>query len=307
MDSPPLVSILIPCFNAERYVGAAIDSALAQDHPRVEVVVVDDGSTDGSLDVIRRYADRPSFRFESGPNRGGNAARNRLLQLAQGEFVQYLDADDLLDPKKVSTCLAAMGEDIDMVFCDFIVSSSGQCREVRFEAMGDDVVEYFVRQSVQTSIPLHRAAALRQVGGFDETLQCCQEYELHLRLARRVWRKVVHLPEPLCTVVKVSGSVSSNESRVFSQMARILAGLFDELESQGRLTPGRREALAKQLHFCCRHLARHGLDDQALAAHELAGRIAPGSRAEVRWPMRVLAKLLGPVRAERLRQRVRSR
>lgn len=302
----PFVSILIPCFNAERFVAAAIESALSQDHPRVEVVVVDDGSTDGSLDVIRRYADRPNFRFETGPNRGGNAARNRLLQLAQGEFIQYLDADDLLHATKISRCLAAMRGGVDMVFCDLLVSSSGECRAVRFDEPGDDLVEYFVRESVQTSIPLHRAAALRQVGGFDETLRCCQEYELHLRLARRAWRKVVHLPEPLCTVVKVSGSVSSNESRVFSQMARILAGLFDELESQGRLTPGRREALAKQLHFCCRHLARHGLDDEALAAHELAGRIAPGSRAEARWPMRVLATLLGPVRAERLRQRVRS-
>lgn len=77
-----LVSILIPCFNAERYVAAAIDSAFAQTHPEVEVIVVDDGSTDASLSVIERYAAWLRFRYETGPNRGGNAARNRLLQLA---------------------------------------------------------------------------------------------------------------------------------------------------------------------------------------------------------------------------------
>ena len=78
----PLVSILIPCFNAEHLVGQAIESALAQTWPHKEVIVVDDGSTDASLEVIRRFDRR--IRWESGPNRGGNVARNRLLELSSG-------------------------------------------------------------------------------------------------------------------------------------------------------------------------------------------------------------------------------
>ena len=71
----PLISIVIPCYNAERYVGEAIRSALSQTYPNVEIIVIDDGSTDGSLDVIRSFGG--AIRWETGPNRGGCAARNR--------------------------------------------------------------------------------------------------------------------------------------------------------------------------------------------------------------------------------------
>src|SRR5947208_2592225 len=94
-----LVSILIPCYNAERWIAQAIESALAQTWPEKEVVVVDDGSTDGSLDVIKQFDGR--IRWETGPNRGGNMARNRLRELAGGDWLQYLDADDYLLPDKI--------------------------------------------------------------------------------------------------------------------------------------------------------------------------------------------------------------
>src|SRR5688572_3055345 len=94
-----MVSILIPCHNAARWISQAIESALAQSWGWKEVVAVDDGSTDHSLEIIKSFGDR--IRFETGPNRGGNAARNRLLELASGEWLQYLDADDYLLPDKV--------------------------------------------------------------------------------------------------------------------------------------------------------------------------------------------------------------
>ncbi len=90
----PLVSIVIPCFNAEGTVGEAIQSALDQDYPNREVIVIDDGSTDKSVDVIRTFGD--SIRWETGPNRGGNVARNRGLELARGTLIQFLDSDDIL-------------------------------------------------------------------------------------------------------------------------------------------------------------------------------------------------------------------
>src|SRR5262245_44085768 len=104
MPSPaemaPLVSILIPCYNAERWVGQAIESALAQTWPVKEVIVVDDGSQDRSLSVIESFANR--IRWQAGPNRGGNVARNELLELAQGTWLQFLDADDYLLPEKIA-------------------------------------------------------------------------------------------------------------------------------------------------------------------------------------------------------------
>src|SRR5260370_29187993 len=94
-----LISILIQYLNAERWVGQAVESALGQTWAEKEVIVVDDGSQDGSLDVIKSFGGL--IRWETGPNRGGNVARNRLLELARGEWLQYLDADDYLLPLKI--------------------------------------------------------------------------------------------------------------------------------------------------------------------------------------------------------------
>src|SRR5262249_38459273 len=111
-----LVSILIPCYNAQQWITQAIESALTQTWSNKEIIVVDDGSTDCSLDVIRQFEGR--IRWETGPNRGGNATRNRLLELACGEWIQYLDADDYLFPPKISQQMEfiASQTDLDVVF-----------------------------------------------------------------------------------------------------------------------------------------------------------------------------------------------
>ena len=95
----PLVSVLIPCHNNEAFVGEAIESALGQTYPNIEVIVVDDGSTDKSLNVIKSYGDR--IKWKSGPNRGACAARNTSFFQSQGEFIQFLDADDLIAADKI--------------------------------------------------------------------------------------------------------------------------------------------------------------------------------------------------------------
>ena len=98
---PPLVSIIVPCFNAERFLAATLDSAFAQTWPHTEVILVDDGSSDGSLAIARRYEPR-GLRLLTQPNRGAAAARNTGLRAARGEFIQYLDSDDLLAPDKIA-------------------------------------------------------------------------------------------------------------------------------------------------------------------------------------------------------------
>src|SRR5438034_12945 len=96
----PLVSILIPCFNARLWVGQAIESALAQTWTNKEIIVLDDGSTDGSLEVIRRYTNR--IQIATQPNGGQNVARNHLTRLSRGDWLLFLDADDELAPDNVA-------------------------------------------------------------------------------------------------------------------------------------------------------------------------------------------------------------
>ena len=97
----PLVSIIIPCYNARRWLAETLESALAQTWPEKEIMAIDDGSTDGSLAVARTFESR-GVRVLTQPNQGASAARNHGLRLARGEFIQFLDADDLTSPVKIA-------------------------------------------------------------------------------------------------------------------------------------------------------------------------------------------------------------
>jgi glycosyltransferase involved in cell wall biosynthesis len=108
----PLVSILIPAYNAERWIGDTIQSALAQTWPRTEIIIVDDGSRDRTLRVARQFASR-NVSVVTQENQGASAARNRAFELCQGDYIQWLDADDLLSPDKVGRQIAAAEESQD--------------------------------------------------------------------------------------------------------------------------------------------------------------------------------------------------
>jgi glycosyltransferase involved in cell wall biosynthesis len=103
----PLVSILIPAYNAERWIADAIRSALAQTWPKKEIIVVDDGSTDQTLHIARGFASK-SILIATQPNQGASTARNHAFSLSQGGYIQWLDADDLLAPSKVSLQMKAI-------------------------------------------------------------------------------------------------------------------------------------------------------------------------------------------------------
>lgn len=110
------VSVVIPAYNAERYVAEAIESALGQSHPPGEVIVIDDGSTDGTADVVRRFSDRVHYCYQK--NGGIGDARNKGIQLARATLLAFLDADDCWTENKLSLQLQQFDLDpeLDMVF-----------------------------------------------------------------------------------------------------------------------------------------------------------------------------------------------
>lgn len=180
------VSILIPCYNAKRWIRECIESALRQTHTDCEVIVVDDGSTDGSLSVIQEFGDQ--IRFETGPNRGGNPTRNRLLELATGEWLQYLDADDYLEPAKVAAQLEYATDTTDVVYSPTTwihVESDGeitQRREFTIDEPHDPWRHLIMWILPQTGGALWRRSAVESVGGWKNDQPCCQEHELYSRL-----------------------------------------------------------------------------------------------------------------------------
>ncbi|AMV16766.1 glycosyltransferase family 2 protein [Planctomyces sp. SH-PL14] len=303
MSSTPLVSIVIPCFNAESFVGEAIWSALHQTYPNVEVIVVDDGSADGSLAVVRSFGD--AIRWQTGPNRGGCAARNQGLRLAAGEFVQFLDADDVLAPDKLVKQVAVARENPEaIVYCDHdLQGGPGGGITTRGMPCGDtDGVVFVLRHRALTTIaPLHRKEWLIDVGGFREGLKASQEFDLHLRLAA-TGRRFVHLPEALFTVRRRSGSVSADAARTLAALIAFLPGLIEQMQAQGALTADRRSEFAAYAARAGRQCCRGKQFEAGLQLLNLAFRLDRRAATQAAYTAgsRLLLAALGPGPVEHL-------
>lgn len=116
MENKPLISVIIPVCNREHYLAEAIESAIAQTYHPIEIIVVDDGSTDGTADVARRFSETVRYFYQS--NSGCSAARNTGVKKAQGSFLAFLDSDDLWVEEKLFRQMAVLDSDgdLDMVF-----------------------------------------------------------------------------------------------------------------------------------------------------------------------------------------------
>ncbi|MGC3988613.1 MAG: glycosyltransferase [Chthoniobacteraceae bacterium] len=178
--SAPLVSIAIPCYNSERWIRQCVESALNQTWPHKEVIVVDDGSTDASLAILAEFGD--SIRVLVGAHAGANHARNQALQAAHGEWMQYLDSDDYLEPEKLADHLAHVGE-ADVIYSP--VWMEDLHRKTRVPSAIDTSTDLFCQwiswQLPQTGGTLWRREKQLAIGGWNESMPCCQEHELYLR------------------------------------------------------------------------------------------------------------------------------
>jgi len=191
----PAVTIAIPCHNAARWIGAAVESALAQTWPEKEVIVVDDGSTDGSVDVVRGFGTRVTLIQTA--HCGGNPARNAALKSARGEWVQFLDADDYLEPEKIARQFAeaAEGAAADVIYSPTWIEEQGQRSVHAIETALDLPAQWLAWQLPQTGGALWRMSALLRIGGWKDLQPCCQEHELYLR-ALKAGLRFVFAPTP---------------------------------------------------------------------------------------------------------------
>ncbi len=189
-----IVSVIIPTYNRAQYITDALDSVEAQSYRPLEVIVVDDGSTDETESIVRSWTEECDteglqicYRYQD--NAGAPVARNRGLRLASGAWIKFLDSDDMLAPNSIGRQVETSSQvkENEIVFGDLgVMDRAGERRwEQHYEPPAEDegTFEYLIGHIVNTPTPLHRPRLLEEVGGFREDIQKGQEYNLHLRLA----------------------------------------------------------------------------------------------------------------------------
>jgi len=244
MSESPAVSVVIPAYNRANVLGRAIDSALAQTRRDIEVVVVDDGSSDDTEAVVEGYDD-PRVRYVAhGANRGVSAARNTGVDAARGEYVAFLDSDDEWVARKLERQLAAIesrGPGWVGAYCEPLVPdpspfaravawASGLVRRDGVTEGGRELADALLRMQVfmsPGSTLIVERAVLESVGGFDEGLRIYEDWDLVLRVL--AVGKLAHVDEPLA-VIHASGDppgavYAANDRRYLDRNAELVAEL----------------------------------------------------------------------------------
>jgi glycosyltransferase involved in cell wall biosynthesis len=230
-----LVSVVIPTYNYARFVGEAVESALGQTYRNIEVIVVDDGSTDHTQDVLRRFGGAiASIRKQ---NQGLSAARNTGIMHARGAYVAFLDSDDIWLPEKIALQMDAFGGDcsVGLVTCGGLLmredgeiygSYSREPVAGRARLLEKLVMENFVAGGSDACI---RRVCFDAVGLFDESLRSAEDWDMWLRITRRYG--VRFLTQPLCKVRVSSKSMSSasNNATMISNELAVLDKYFGDV------------------------------------------------------------------------------
>jgi len=212
----PLVSVIVPVYNGERYLRAALDSAIAQTYNHTEVIVVDDGSTDRSPAILNEYGHR--IRVLSQQNAGQAAARNRGAETCNGDWIAFLDQDDLWDPDKVKTQLQLADVDADVIHSNArAVDAQERVLQTslrRSPLQGNLRLLDLIRSNhILTLTAMVRRQAFEQVGGFDPANRYgTEDYQLWLRLAAKGFR-FSYIDAVLASSRKHSSNMSRDRSK----------------------------------------------------------------------------------------------
>ena len=229
----PLVTVIIPVYNGAEFLGAAIESAQTQTYRNLEIILVDDGSTDRSLQIAKEYAANDDrVRVLTQPNSGVAKARNKAIAAAKGEFIAPLDADDLWLPDKIArqmTCILSAGDDCGFVYSWWaLIDPSSNIIDCsprwtidghRFESL------LLINFTGNASIPLFRKHCLLEAGGYNSALAAansggCEDLEVVLRVAARYSIGVV--PDILMGYRRTPGSMSADCDRMWRSRQMVL-------------------------------------------------------------------------------------
>lgn len=185
-----LVSIIIPTYNRSDTISRSIRSAIMQTYPEIEVIIVDDASTDDTKDVVQSFTDSRIQYLRHFENMGGGTARNTGIKVSRGEYLAFLDSDDEWLPDKLERqvqLFESLPNSYGLVYCGFFVrSKDGKIIKGRPpEKRGDIFFDMLSRNVIGTlSVAMIKKEFIDKIDGFDEDLNCRQDYDLYLRLTR---------------------------------------------------------------------------------------------------------------------------
>ncbi len=235
MDMPK-ISVIIPTYNRAKVISRSVESVLTQTYHNIELIVVDDGSTDDTLTVLSKYGDQIKVIEE--PNGGVGQARNMGLKAATGDDIGFLDSDDYYLPTKIEEQVSYLCDhpSIDIVLCDWrVISAQDETINIEFKLQCSmkDVLNEILWKDIYGLFPVHTALfkrqCLKKVHGFDTTLAVREEQDFWLRMALAGYQFDT-IEKILCVYVNSPDSKGKNLDRTEGAMLRILDKVFSHPE-----------------------------------------------------------------------------
>ncbi len=300
----PLVSVVIPCYNVRDYVEATVESVLAQTYGSIEIICVDDGSADGTPEILRRLeAEHPDrIRVIEGPHSGAPAARNAGFDKATGTFVQFLDADDLLVPTKIERHVRLAQE----TGADIVAGAFLRCyddgKEVLREVGEEPWTALVWSKMGVTSANLFRRAAVEAAGRWREGQHSSQEYELMFRILKNGAAVAFDEQVVMRKGIRDDSISGPYDAPVRESYLALCADVLTYLRDEGRLSSEQEQAILDSIFFKVRNL--YPLDPDAALRHHhrvIPRRYTPGPKTNTGLPFILTYKLFGLRAAERLR------
>ena len=299
----PKVSVIIPTFNYGKYIEKAIDSVLSQTYKDFEIIVVDDGSTDNTKEIIEtKYKDKVRYFYQE--NKGAPAARNRGIKESNGKYIGFLDADDFFLENKIEEQIKLVNEQKKItVICDGVATeiNTGQklyyfCRDPE----DIDPVKFILFDILPTSSALHSKKSLLEIGGFNEDLPCCQERDLHLRLACNGYKFVRH-PKVLFNKRITGRGIAQKFIKILDTRAQLFWNTYEFLKNENLLNENRELAISESFAYDARMYLIHGKYQRAKAHFKTAKKIhRKGGMLRFSKKYRFFNYLFGPISTKKI-------
>jgi glycosyltransferase involved in cell wall biosynthesis len=298
------VSVIIPTYNAEKTIGDTLDSVFNQTHKNLEIIIVNDGSTDGTLKLLNSYRDK--IKLITIENKGVSNARNIGLNYASGDYIQYLDSDDLLTPQKIEIQLKALKEsDADIAYGNWQKFKLEERQEILIletvnrEIIGDAEIEVFTDFWCPPAALLYSKRIIEKIGPWKLWLPLIEDARYLLDAIRAEGRLVY---TPIITSFyrsHSSGSLSTNNRTLFNEcIYKNLKDIYKLWIIENKTSPLHKQALTKVLRYSINVLSGNKLLFEE--AIDLLLKIQPNYIPEEKGLLKVLSNLIGYKNAEEI-------